>query len=277
METPFKTILVTGASSFIGRNLIKKLFLEGYEVIALNRSGSYVEGSKKIISWDLSDPLANINLKCDIAIHLAYDYNGEKGANITISGTKTLFEYLYVNGGTKRQLFITSYSAGNHATSRYGKTKSVLEEYLLKDKRTIIVRPGLVLGEGGIFSRISNFVNKSPIVPLPDGGKGCVSVITIERLCNEIIKLCKANNPTQIANLFEPQKVQLRDLLKNSSLVLRRSFMIINIPSLLLLFIIRMIEFLGIKLPVSSDSLAGFIQNQSGSHISILKKEKTSK
>ena len=64
-------------------------------------------------------------------------------------------------------------------------------KYLRKDKRTIIVRPGLVLGEGGIFSRISNFVNKSPIVPLPDGGKGCVSVITIERLCNEIIKLCK--------------------------------------------------------------------------------------
>ena len=270
MKSSKKRILVTGASGFIGSHLCQKLLLLGHELVAINRSGSSVNGAMQTLSWCFGQLVPKELLVCDVAIHLAHDFSGEVGAELTISGTKELVTHLYAHG-TRRQLFITSYSAGQHARSRYGKTKDVLENALRMDKRTIIVRPGLVLGDGGIYGKIVRFIYKSPIVPLPDGGSGYVTVITIERLCDEIARLCTASNPEQFANIFELQEVTLKNLVKKIASEVERHPLFVSVPISLVLPIIRILESLKIPLPVSSDSLIGFLDNQTAVHVSTLK------
>ena len=54
----------------------------------------------------------------------------------------------------------------------YGKNKYDLEKWFLKIPHSKVIRPGLVVGNGGIYQRISGFVQRFKYLPLPGGGKG---------------------------------------------------------------------------------------------------------
>ena len=264
-----KRILVTGASGFIGSHLCRKLLSEGNEVLAVNRSGAPVDGAVRTVPWQLGNLVPSDLPVCNVAVHLAHDFDGKSGAQKTVSGTKQLVDYLYAQG-TRRQLFVTSYSAGTHSRSQYGKTKGALEEDLRKDTRTLIVRPGLVLGDGGIYGRIARLARQSPVVPLPGGGRGLVPVITIDRLCDEMAQLCVAQNPAQDANLFEPELVTLKHLVQTVASEAGRRPFLVSIPFALAIPVVQVLKVLGLPTLISSDSLIGFVDNQQAAHVSTL-------
>lgn len=54
-------VIVTGASSIIGRPLIAALSSKGYKVVAVTRSMSHIDGVDAILDWDLTQPLNNQN------------------------------------------------------------------------------------------------------------------------------------------------------------------------------------------------------------------------
>ena len=83
-----KTVFVTGASSFIGVNLIRELLNNNYQVVAIIRKKTdnldrLKEFKKiKIIELDMNEIeklLKLINTKCDIFYHLAW--NGTRGSD----------------------------------------------------------------------------------------------------------------------------------------------------------------------------------------------------
>jgi uncharacterized protein YbjT (DUF2867 family) len=256
--------LVTGATGFIGRHLFCQLEGDGYEVVGLSRSGTVSGGSGTIAAWSLGDPIP-YGIVADVAIHLAHDFRGAEGAARTISGTLRLARELEASG-TERQIFVSSYSAGTHASSRYGQTKALLEEQFLEIPGAVIVRPGLVLGDGGLFARIAGFAKRYPIVPLPDGGHGRVPVIEIDLLCEELLKLLASPSPTIESNMFHNHQPTLREIVFYAANELGRKPIILNVPMQIALPLMKGIEFMGIRLPVSSDSLEGFARNQSAEH-----------
>jgi NADH dehydrogenase len=152
----------------------------------------------------------------------------------------------------------------------YGRTKAELERRLTEIPGTVIVRPGLVLGNGGIFGRIAAFSRISPLVPLPDGGHGRVPVIEINRLCDEIIRLVDHPSPPAENNIFHRHLPTLRDLVLKVAAESGRRPIILNIPVALALPFMRGMERMGLSLPVSADSLEGFVRNQSATHVTTL-------
>ena len=259
-------ILVTGATGFIGKHLVRFLANSGHSIIALSRSGEKVGGANTQIAYMLGElPNLSSSLSIEAAIHLAHDYRSGDGANRTITGTIDLFESL-VQIGVRRQIFVSSYSAGPHAQSIYGRTKGSIEALLKEEPSALIVRPGLVIGSGGIFARIASWARHWPIVPLPDGGRGVVPIIEIERLCQEIAQLCEMADPPREFNAFHESKISLRDLVLNVAREDGRKPLILPIPTTCLLPLLRLAEVLGVKLPVSSDSLIGFVSNQMAEH-----------
>lgn len=263
-------LLILGASGFIGTELIMHAIELGHEVVALCRSGQVDGYSGTVLSWQFGAAVPETALqKIDCAVHLAHDFGGKKGAEGTLAGTLAAIDTIRA-AGVGKQLVFSSYSAGAHAVSLYGQTKYALEQALAGMADIVIIRPGLVLGTGGLHGRIRRLAAVLPVVPLPDGGKGLVPVIGLQRLCLETLRLASGVSQLQEANLFEPQLRSLRQLVLDSAAETGRQPWLMPVPSALVLALLQIAGYLHIPLPVNADNLKGFLANRTAGHRSSL-------
>lgn len=263
-------ILIFGASGFIGAHLARYATAQGHEVVALCRSGSVTGFTGKCLKWTFGAPLiASEMVGSSCAIHLAHDFNGAAGARLTFEETLSNVARLRA-AGVGRQIFFSSYSAGEHATSLYGRAKFALEKGLAESDDIVIVRPGLVLGDGGIYGRIRKWAKRLPVIPLPDGGYGQVPVIEVDRLCAEILVITETVVPLRECNVFEKEPRSLRQLVLAAAAEGGRKPWIVSVPASLIVLGLRLATALRLPLPVNADNLEGFMANQAARHISTL-------
>jgi nucleoside-diphosphate-sugar epimerase len=204
----------------------------------------------------------------DIVIHLAFDLR--KGRSDTnYEGTMRIAEAAH-QGRVSRQLFVSSYSARPDAISEYGQVKFRLESYFI-DMGYEIVRPGLVLGNGGIVARILSALKVSPIIPLPSGGKGEVPFISIVVLCEAMRKIVEHPGSRE-HNLFSQHFTSLKLLVQTLQEVVCKSWntLLVPMPATLMLKGLQLMELLQLPIPINADNLKGFIQNQERLHESTL-------
>jgi nucleoside-diphosphate-sugar epimerase len=267
-------ILIFGASGFIGSYLVHYATEHGHEVVALCRSG-HVDGFKgQCEKWYFGASVdESIFDGVGCAIHLAHDFSGVKGAELTIDETLRNIKRLR-EVGVGFQIFFSSYSAGKHATSLYGCAKLTIENAISSFRDVIVVRPGLVLGEGGIYGRMRMWAQRYPVIPLPDGGCGNVPIVRVERLCCEIISIIEDETHLREYNIFEKRPISLRQLVIDAASEVGKKPWIISLPSTLVVRVLRAASVLRIPLPVNSDNLEGFLANQEAKHISTLQDEK---
>jgi len=266
-------ILIIGSTGFIGTNLALAAAAQNIEVIALSRSGLSQRGVDQVHAWSFGQVVPESAYKgINCAIYLAHDFDGQEGANLTIESTLAIASQLEI-AGIPRQLFFSSYSAGKHASSIYGRTKFLIEEAFSTRPEISIIRPGLVLGDGGLYGRICKWAKILPLIPLPDGGKGKVPIIDVKKLCDLTLKLAFDQVIPSEVNLFEHELKNLRDLVLEAATETHHPW-ILSVPSAWLIRLLLLAKQLHIPLPVNADNLVGFIANQSAEHLSTLKRFK---
>ncbi|MBU1894759.1 MAG: NAD(P)-dependent oxidoreductase [Candidatus Omnitrophica bacterium] len=168
-------ILVTGATGFIGRNLVKRLLLEKrYEIICVARKTSKVDFLKrqgaKVVIGDISS-FSDMEwifkeVRPDIVFHSAAKVSEESESKLydyNVTGTRNICQLCYVYKN-KKLIYLSSVSviSGNldvplteglpyKATSSYGvskiKAERIVEGYRAKGLKTAIFRPCMVYGE----------------------------------------------------------------------------------------------------------------------------------
>ena len=265
-------ILIIGSSGFIGAHLVRAAVASQMEVVTLSRKGDCRHGAMIGYQWEMGRTIPQAACAgVDCAIHLAHDFEGAHGAQRTLDATIAITKELHA-AGVPRQLFFSSYSSGEHASSVYGRTKYAIEEAIGNIAGVVIVRPGLVLGEGGLYGRIRKWARILPVIPLPDGGQGCVPVIQIEMLGDVTLQLAMSPSAPSEANLFEMQLRSLRQLVLDAAAERQRKPWILPIPTRWLSGMLLAAARLRIRLPVNADNLAGFMSNQSATHTSTLHK-----
>ena len=166
-------IIVTGSSSAIGKNLILKLIGLGHRPIVL--------GSKTSDKWRLGNSIPS-QKNADALIHLAHDRNLSFKQNVyAVEKICESFD--------GKKIFLSSMSAHSNSISKYGKSKFAQEDIFLKNNG-IVVRSGIVFGEnvGGIYSTISEFLNKYPILTIPYYGLPSMFMSHIDDLTDEIVE-----------------------------------------------------------------------------------------
>ena len=94
-----KSVLVTGATGFIGSRLVEKLLEKNYDVTSLIRKGKEANPESKIVLGDLTDSNLGISIQeTDCVFHLASHTPLEKNKKIlqkvNLQGTKNLFEQI---------------------------------------------------------------------------------------------------------------------------------------------------------------------------------------
>lgn len=256
-------IVLTAANSFLARQLGPLLVANGHTVRGTLRQ----RNQAKDLPWlerfaiaDLAKPDAgDLFVGADAVLHLAHDFVAD-AADSNITGTMSFFAQA-AKAGVKRQVFVSSYSARADAKSLYGKTKWAIEDEF-RGHRAVIVRPGLVLGAGGIYARMVAAIAKFPAVPLLSGD-GKIPFISIELLAQALqVVLTQPALPAQEFNLFAQKLATLAELLICSRDVLGVRTLLLPVPVGLVRIGLLGAGRLKLPLPVNVDNLDGFTGNQ---------------
>ena len=252
-------IFITGVNGFVGSSLAEYLFKPGITISGCSRGNNpgevLQEKVKEFYRLQLNKEFSpKIFEGKDIVIHCAYSSDPKDILNTNINGTRQWYEAAE-KAGVKTQLFFSSCSAGKQAKSRYGLIKHELETFFLENKEPVI-KPGLILGNGGLFLKMINLIKSLPVAPLVDGGKYTVPVISMDSVAQATEKILRNPKPA-IYNIFQPDSVKIKDLMKIIKRVLDKKCFFFPFPLPVLKNLARLSAKLKLSVPISTDSLIG--------------------
>jgi len=265
-------VAVFGATSFIGQSLSEALVTHGHTVISFSRRVPASPLSISHRNWALGDrPEIDTNEEIDVAIHLAHDFTNPTGRDVTVHGTVSAVQACAASG-VPRQLYFSSYSAHQHAVSEYGRTKYVIERILKGFAGVSIVRPGLVVGNGGVYLRIQQLSRRLPFIPTISGLDKVIPIIELDILINTIITIISNVTCAQEYNIFHNNFLSLHNLLiytqEDASQQASHKCSIV-IPKFLVIFIVKLALILNINFGISIDNVLGLLSNAASPHKSM--------
>ena len=255
-----KTVLISGASGLIGGHLAAHLAVRGWTVIGTGRRSTPAPGCHHWYVRPFGTSWNDIFKQHPVgaAVHCAYDpspQSGDDGERATGGWIEEA-----AAAGVRRQILLSSISARADSCSRYGREKHRLEGRIAGRGR-LVLRPGLVIGPGGLFGRMARIVQRFPVIPLIAGGRNRVYFTGIDALCR-IMENCLAAGPGAGAwNVQQPEPTTMRELLKavRRSLGVRRVFMPVPYP--LALAASTALPGVAARAGVSRENVAGLKQN----------------
>ena len=217
-----KTVLVTGATGFIGGRLVEKLILEhGAIVRALVRDfrkairlGRF---DVELVLGDVTDPqvVSAAAKGCDVIFHCAFGASGtvQQQRAATVDGTRHLVDAA-VAAGVRRFVHVSTLSVygdlkGNELTESaprvrtgdvYGDTKLEAEEIVLSAHQTqqlsaVVLQPTVVYGPfGGWWTAGQLDRLKAGRFALANGGEGVCNPVYVDDVVQAAIRAALADN-----------------------------------------------------------------------------------
>jgi NADH dehydrogenase len=249
-------IFVIGGGGFLGSRLVRALAARGHEVrTSSSRDGS---GDVRIRLGELVD--AAIFGESEVVIHNAHDFApGNIERNVT--GARILFDA----AAGRRRIFVSSHSARADAASEYGIAKYRIERFYLEAGENV-VRPGLVIGDGGLFGRYLRTIRSLPVIPLIDGGRDLVPVLAVADYCAAMVCLVESG-VSGAFNLFSERQPAMREVIEAVS----GNALLIPVPWGLAYGMAAVAHSLHVKLPFERSSLETIKLNRRSVHKSNLR------
>jgi nucleoside-diphosphate-sugar epimerase len=256
-------MIITGANGFIGTYLADYFSSRGYTVTALVYPMP-AEKKPGIVyrTYDLSQPVDETGLAgCDTVIHCAYIKSGDDAHadEINFNGTHNLYDAAK-KAGIKKFIYFSSLSAHEQALSHYGQMKFKIES-MLDPATDLILKPGLVIGHGGLFQDISGYFQRSALIPLVDGGRNKVQCIALDDLAKWIEVAITKNIAGKFA-LAAESPITMREMYQSISRKMRKKIIPLPVPFWLVNLGFILLGALQIKTPVARESLLGLKQNR---------------
>ncbi len=266
-------IFITGANGFLGSSLALSLHDAGHDV-----SGSVRPSPGRTVSVTGIDELGIVELgrpfdkdlfrEKDVVIHCAHDFSPNTVLQ-NVEGTRAIYEAAK-DAGVVQQVFLGSYSARRDSPVDYGRIKYELETFFLAAGQ-VVIRPGLVIGNGGLFGRNMRSILASRVIPLPDGGRDRVPIIGILDFLAATRSIIESGRPGPY-NLFCDELVTLRELTEAVNRHAGHWSICIGIPCSWAVFFLTAMQKLGVRLPVDVNNLKALKNTQTRIYSSDLKR-----
>ena len=258
-----RTVAITGASGLIGRHLCDHFRRSGWTVRALMRDPSTYPFAERGIDrflLRLPDMIDAASLRgADVVVHAAYSTRGDRRGTerrVNEDGARRLFDA--IRQTPAKTIFVSSLSAHEGAVSYYGRSKRAVEG-LLDPSRDLIIRAGLVLAaDGGMAQRLWSFLMRAHVAPVFGGGRQIVQTVHIEDLCIAFARAIELDLTASVA-VADPEGIRMRQLLTAMARASRTWCAFVPMPAFLVAPLLRLSESLGLRFPVSADSLHGLM------------------
>ena len=250
-------VLITGVTGFLGSSLANHLSTLGHEILGTTTGASRaVPGS--IFRHRLGEPVEDAMFAgTDAVVHAAYDLSpGSRQTNV--AGTIALAEAARTRGVT-RQIFIGSYSAHPGAVTEYGRTKAELQDWFLS-AGLVVVRPGLVIGPGGLYARMAEVVRAHRVVPVVCPG-ALVPVIALGDL-NRCMSGLIETGGAGVVRLYLNERVTMRRLTREIRRSAGSRAVLVPVPYAIARAGLALLLAAGVQPPFGGDNLEGLRANQ---------------
>jgi len=225
-------LLVTGATGFTGRRVVRALRRDGHRVRAFLRTTSdrsVLPADVDVARGDLADPatLAQALVGCDGLVGVASLGRGHAPGIVEAARLARISRSVFV-GTTAVRTAVASASK----TVRLEAERSVLEGGI----GATLIRPTMIYGAPGDrnLERLLRFVARWPIVPIPGSGRGLQQPVHVDDVADAIAAVTPRGDLAGRAfDVAGPQPLTFRDLVRTVVRVLGRRRLLVRVPAFL--------------------------------------------
>lgn len=225
-------LLVTGATGFTGRRVVRALRRDGHRVRAFARTTSdrsVLPADLDVARGDLADPatLAQALIGCDALVNVASLGRGHAPGIVEAARLARIERSVFVGTTSVR----TTISSASKAV-RLKAERAVLEGGI----GATLIRPTMIYGAPGDrnLERLLRFVARWPIVPIPGSGRGLQQPVHVDDVADAIAAVTPRGDLAGRAfDVAGPQPLTFRDLVRTVVRVLGRRRLLVRVPALL--------------------------------------------
>jgi len=237
-------ILVTGATGFIGAEILRRASGRGWRVRGLARHPERAEALGRLphvelFRGDLTDPgsLTGAFEDVDAVVHLVgiiVETGDQTFESVHVGGTRAALEEARRAGvGRFVHMSALGVESGRKETA-YLATKARAEELVRESGLSATVfRPSIVIGrDSAIVSRLRTALRWSPVVPLPGGGRQRLQPVWVGDVAECFLQAARApRSPRAVYEVAGPEVLTLREMVQTLAGAMGKRRAILSVPS----------------------------------------------
>ena len=236
-------ILVTGATGFVGAEILRRASRRGWRVRGLARNPERAESLGRLPNVELfrgdvsrPDELDEALEGVEVVVHLVgiiVETRAQSYEDVHVTGTRNVVEATR-RAGISRYVHMSALGveAGQDASDYY-RTKWRAEELVRgAGLESTIFRPSVVFGrDDDFFNRLARIVRWSPVVPLPGGGRSRFQPVWIGDVAECFLQATRMElTPEPVYDVAGPQLMTLKEIVYTLMELTRHRRPILSLP-----------------------------------------------
>jgi len=239
-SSPF-SILVTGATGFIGSRLISSLVESGYTVTGLSRKKLPNTKNVKYVQADVFDidQLTTAMKGIDVAYYFLHSMEGNKSEWKEFASREKIQAQNFLKAasksGVKRIIYLGGLVNDSLELSPHMRSRKEVGEILASGNIPVTeLRASLIIGaQGGSYAMLRYLVERLRIMVCPSWVKSLAQPIAVDDVIHYLSECLKKSET--IGKIFEiggPDKMTYEELMRVYSAYLNKNLFILQIPFL---------------------------------------------
>ena len=256
------TVLVTGATGFLGRHVVQQLLDTNHEVRVMVRSpGSesvFATPPSDVCYGNVSDPdaLAEACRGISQVVHLVAVIRGgpRQFDAINRQGAANVAAAAKEAGSVRHFVHVSALGAANVPHLRYLHSKWLGEQEVVNSGLPhVIIRPSLIFGRGDEFTNsVAALVRSSPITPVIGSGNNRLQPIHVEDVARCVALSLSGNiRGNRTVEIGGPEQLSYNEIIRVVTRVMGRRRLLVNVPLWKMRLPIALMEMLTPRAPIN--------------------------
>ncbi|WP_457966387.1 SDR family oxidoreductase [Arthrobacter sp. D1-29] len=191
-----KTVLVTGATGYIGGRLVPRLLAQGHTVRVLVRSPDKIEGvpwrdSVDVVRGSLDDAqaLKDALRGVDLLYYLVHSMAAGSGFEAKEKSMAELAAQAAAEAGVRRIVYLGGLHPGNTGLSIHMRSREAVgRTFLAGPVDAVVFQAGVVIGSGSAsFEMIRNLSETLPVMPAPSWVRNKIEAIAVRDVLHYLV------------------------------------------------------------------------------------------
>jgi len=214
-------ILLTGASGFIGQNLVTVLTRHGHEIVPISRRHGIdmaaIQMPEDWMPW-LSGVDAAIN-----AVGIIGETRTQRFSSLHTNVPKALFDACRL-AGVSRVIQISALGADEMAFSSYHLSKKAADDFLRGlDLAWFVLRPSIIYGHGGTSAELFLRLARLPVIPVIGDGRQALQPVHIADVVATVLACLTTPHARQTLDIVGNEAIAYVDWLQRLRLAQGRT------------------------------------------------------